>query len=221
MPRSFLGSALSSVEPDGDGRADQRVVRSAVTHPSRGIKPCPRSSSMGFGTPSAAKVAADAAHCEPAEEARGYGNRMPQATVAMQLAHTSLLHGWVPMALHVIAASVLVLAIGWRSRRWRMLWVPVSVLLGVAAAGGTSWYFDWAGLAGHPAPPMLWIWTMLTGLACGVLIFGWRNNRRWRLAVSVLAVPCCLLCVALKANLWTRGDGAERLGSAHRSPVAR
>jgi S-formylglutathione hydrolase FrmB len=107
------------------------------------------------------------------------------------------------MALQIIAASVLVLAIGWRSRRWRMLWVPASVLLGVLAAGGTYWYFDWSGLVGHAAPPMLWIWTMLTGLAWGVLIFGWRNNRRWRLVVSVLAVLCCLLCVALMANLWT------------------
>jgi hypothetical protein len=87
--------------------------------------------------------------------------------MAMQLAHTSLLRGWIPMALQIIAASVLVLAIGWRSRRWRMLWVPASVLLGVLAAGGTYWYFDWSGLVGHAAPPMLWIWTMLTGLAWG------------------------------------------------------
>ena len=54
------------------------------------------------------------------------------------------------MALQIIAASVLVLAIGWGSHRWRMLWVPVSVLLGVAAAGGTYWYSDWAGLARPP-----------------------------------------------------------------------
>jgi S-formylglutathione hydrolase FrmB len=115
----------------------------------------------------------------------------------------SLLDGWVPIALQGLSAVVLVLAIGWRSRRWRVLWVPASLLLGVAAAAGSYWYIKWAALAGHPAPVLLWIWITLAGLAVGVLIFGWRNTRWWRRGVSVLAVPLCLLCSALAVNLWT------------------
>ena len=96
-------------------------------------------------------------------------------TLAIQA--ISLLHGWAPTMVQAIAAVVLVLAIGRRSRRWLLLWVPLSVLTGVAAAAGTYWYVEWAGIAGHPAPATLWVWIGLSGLAAGVLIFGWRGER--------------------------------------------
>jgi S-formylglutathione hydrolase FrmB len=130
----------------------------------------------------------------------GYRCGMP---VPLALQPISLLHGWAPIAVQVVAAVVLVLAIGWRSRRWRLLWLPISLIVGVVAAVGTYWYIEWAALAGHPAPPSLWVWITLTGLALGVLVFGWRNTRWWRRGVSVLAVPLCLLCAALAVNLWT------------------
>ena len=46
----------------------------------------------------------------------------------------SLLYGWLPVTIQVIAAIVLLLAIGWRGRRWRYLWLPVCAILGIAAA---------------------------------------------------------------------------------------
>jgi S-formylglutathione hydrolase FrmB len=125
----------------------------------------------------------------------------PPATFA--LGPLPLLHGWVPVAVQAIAAVALVLAIGWRSRRWRVLWVPLSVLIGVAAAAAVYWYIESAGLAGRRAPAALWIWITLTGLAAGVLAFGWRNVRWWRRSASVLAVPLCLLSAALAVNMWT------------------
>jgi S-formylglutathione hydrolase FrmB len=114
----------------------------------------------------------------------------------------SLLHGWVPVTVEVVAAVVLVLAIGWRSRRWRTIWLPLALLVGIAPAIWAHWYIDSAGLAGDPAPRALWIWIGLTGLAAGVLVFGWRGSRWWRRGVSVLAVPLCLLTSALALNLW-------------------
>jgi S-formylglutathione hydrolase FrmB len=116
--------------------------------------------------------------------------------------HISLMHGWVPVSVQVIAAVVLVLAIGWRSRRWRLLWVPVAALVGVGVASGAHWLIDSDGLAGDPAPYRLWIWIALTGLSAGVLLLGWRGTRWWRRGVSVLAVPLCLLSAALALNLW-------------------
>ena len=124
-------------------------------------------------------------------------------TVTLALESISLLHGWVPIAIQAVAAVILVLAVGWRTRRWRLLWVPASVLVGVVAAAGACWYIESNGLAGHPAPPTLWIWITLSGLAAGVLVFGWRDTRWWRRFTSVLAVPLCLLCAALAVNLWT------------------
>ena len=112
------------------------------------------------------------------------------------------MHGWLPISIQAVAALVLVLAVGWRSRRWRLLWVPVAALVGVGVAIGTHWVIASDGLAGDPAPHQLWIWIALTGLSAGVLVLGWRGARWWRRGVSVLAVPLCLLSAALALNLW-------------------
>ena len=47
--------------------------------------------------------------------------------------HTSLMHGWVPVTTQALAAVVLVVAVGWRSRRWRTVWLPVAALAGGVA----------------------------------------------------------------------------------------
>lgn len=66
--------------------------------------------------------------------------------------HTSLMHGWVPTTIQLIAAAVLMLAVGRRSRRWRVLWLPVAALGGAAAAYLTHWYIVDRGLSEEPAP---------------------------------------------------------------------
>jgi S-formylglutathione hydrolase FrmB len=115
----------------------------------------------------------------------------------------SLLHGWVPIAVQVIAVATLVLAIGWRTGRWRLVWIPVFLVCGAALAAITHWYVDFAGIAGGGMPALLWIWIALSGLAVGVLAFGWRGIRWWRRGVSVLAVVLCVLCAGLAVNVWT------------------
>jgi S-formylglutathione hydrolase FrmB len=115
----------------------------------------------------------------------------------------SLLHGWLPVAVQVIAVAVLVGAVGWRSRRWSMRWLPIALLVGVAAAVVTYWYIGYQGWAGDPAPFALWIWIALTGIAVVVLVAGWRGTRLWQRGLSVLLIPVCMLCVALCVNVWT------------------
>ncbi|HVI20413.1 MAG TPA: hypothetical protein VM712_18685, partial [Gaiellales bacterium] len=105
----------------------------------------------------------------------------------------SLLHGWLPPTVQAVAAVVLVLAIGWRSRRWRLMWLPVALAVGLIAAAWTHWFIDSQGMAGDPAPPSLWIWVGLTGLAVAVAVLGWRSSRWRRRIVSLVAVPLCLL----------------------------
>lgn len=127
---------------------------------------------------------------------------LSEAAVAPARRGVSLLHGWLPPTVWAVAAIVLVLAIGWRNRRWRLIWLPVAIVVGLILAGWTHWYIDSQGLAGDPAPDSLWIWVGLTGLALAVAVFGWRGNRWWRRGVSVLAVPLCLLSAGLALNLW-------------------
>jgi S-formylglutathione hydrolase FrmB len=115
---------------------------------------------------------------------------------------TSLMHGWIPTTIQVVAAVVLTLAIGWRSRRWRTIWLPLAVAAGGAAAYLAHWYVVDRGLSDEPAPSALWLWIGLAGAAAAALIVGWRSARPWRRGATLLAVPLCLLCAALALNVW-------------------
>jgi S-formylglutathione hydrolase FrmB len=143
----------------------------------------------------------------------------------------SLIHGWVPVTVQVIAAVVLVLAIGWRSRRWRVISVPVALVAGVALTAALFWFIKDQGLADDPAPVGLWVWITLTGLAAMVVVLGWRDVVWWRRVVSVIAVPLCVLCTALNVNMWVgyfptvgtawdRMTGAPLPGQTDRATVA-
>jgi S-formylglutathione hydrolase FrmB len=116
--------------------------------------------------------------------------------------HISLLHGWLPLTVQIVAGIVLVLAIGWRTRRWRLLWVPLAAIVGIVAAWYTQWSISDDGLAGDPAPHQLWVWIAGTAMAAVVAIVGWHGARWWRRGMSVLAVPLCALSTALMLNLW-------------------
>ena len=116
--------------------------------------------------------------------------------------HTSLMHGWVPITVQATAATVLVVAVGWRSPRWRRVWLPVAVAVGVAVTCWAYWCIADTGLADEPAPRALWIWIAVTGAAGAVLLLGWRTARWWRRSASVTAVPLCLLSAALALNGW-------------------
>jgi S-formylglutathione hydrolase FrmB len=114
----------------------------------------------------------------------------------------SLLHGWLPLTLQIIAIIVLALAIGWRTRRWSLVWLPVSLVIGLAIAACAHWFVDSQGMAGDPAPDSLWIWTGLTGFALGVAVLGWRGVKWRRRLTAVVAVPLCLLGTGLALNTW-------------------
>ena len=116
--------------------------------------------------------------------------------------HISLMQGWAPVAIQIVTVALLVFAIGWRTRRWRRIWLPVSALVGVLVALATYWNIASNGLAGDPAPLGLWAWLALTGLAVGVAVLGWRSADWRRRGASMLTVPLAMLCSALMLNLW-------------------
>lgn len=126
------------------------------------------------------------------------------ATASLVLAdhHTSLMHGWVPGTIQAVAVAALLLAAGWRSRRWRLLWLPMAVAVGAVVAAWARWYIFADGLADDPAPVLLWWWIAFSGTAAAILVLGWRSARWWRRGVSLLAVPLCLLSTGLALNMW-------------------
>jgi S-formylglutathione hydrolase FrmB len=112
------------------------------------------------------------------------------------------MHGWIPTTVQIVAAVALVVAIGWRTRRWRLLWLPLALAVGAALAAWAYFYIASQGLASDPAPHSLWLWIGLSGVAAAVLVAGWRETHWWRRGVSALALPLWLLSAALALNLW-------------------
>jgi S-formylglutathione hydrolase FrmB len=116
--------------------------------------------------------------------------------------HLSLMHGWLPWTIQIVTVLVLLAAIGWRSRRWRQIWLPVAAVAGAIVAAVAYWFISSQGLAGDPAPKALWIWLVVVGIAAVVLVAGWRGAGWGRRAVSFVSLPSALLCAALALNLW-------------------
>lgn len=116
--------------------------------------------------------------------------------------HLSLMHGWLPATVQVIAAVALIIAISRRSGRWHVRWLPWALIVGCSLAASAYWYVASQGLSDSPAPQSLWIWIGLSGFAAAVLVAGWRRARWWRRGVSMAALPLSLLSAALALNLW-------------------
>jgi len=117
--------------------------------------------------------------------------------------NTSLLHGWLPILIQLLAVVALVAAIGRRPARWLRLRMPAALLVGAASAIGAFWFIRYHGLADGPPPLPLWVWIALTGVALAVVVLGWDGVRWWRRVVALTAVPLCALCSALEVNSWT------------------
>jgi S-formylglutathione hydrolase FrmB len=115
----------------------------------------------------------------------------------------SLLTGWLPLALQVAATLVLVAVVVRRApRRWWLLWLPGAVVAGAGVALLVRYRVTADGLIEGPAPLGPWIWTAVTAAAAVLAVVGWSNARWQRRALSVLAVPLALLCVASALNRW-------------------
>src|ERR1700721_1748050 len=100
----------------------------------------------------------------------------------------SLMHGWIPGTVQAVSVTVLLLAIGWRSRRWRLLWLPAAAALGAGGGAGAPWDIPAGGLADDPAPHPLWWWIAFSGAAATILVLGWPGAAWWRRGASLLAV---------------------------------
>ena len=114
----------------------------------------------------------------------------------------SLLGGWLPTVVQVAAVLVVIAVIGWRTRQWRLVWVPVSVVIGVAAALAARTWVNAEGLASDPAPVQLWLWATVFVAALVIAVIGWRTAAWWRRGLSLLAMPLTLLAVLLTLNTW-------------------
>lgn len=152
-----------------------------ATHPA---PPAPPSSS-----PSPRPAAAAPSTAAPAAPAAG----------VRQSREVSLISGWVPVTVQLITALALIAAAGRRSPQWARRWLPVAAAVGLALIGAVWWFVHHQGW-GSVYPWGMWVWTGLTGLAAVVLVMGWRGSAWWRRAISLAAVPLCVLSAATVLN---------------------
>ncbi|WP_427892939.1 alpha/beta hydrolase [Kribbella sp. GL6] len=114
--------------------------------------------------------------------------------------NVSLLGGWFPAMLDVLAAGALIAAIGWRDYKWHWRMVPliagVTVLLTVLAwkPGANA-----VGIT-DPLPFSVWLWLGLAIAALLVLAAGWRTARWWRRGMAVVAAALAALVCANGVN---------------------
>lgn len=114
----------------------------------------------------------------------------------------SLIHGWLPVAIQILAALAVAIGLYRRPRSWLRVWVPSAVLCGVSVGALAYWYITSQGMADNPPPILLWVWIGLAAVALVVLIAGWMRTRWPRRGAMVLAVPLCLIAAATVLNQW-------------------
>jgi len=121
----------------------------------------------------------------------------------------SIVSGWLPVVIEVLAVLTLVFAVDWRGGRWRRqlgFGVPIAVLaslitglvlwLGSRVSGGTPWW------------PLAWGAVLV--LAVVVAVVGWSGAGRGRRIVSVVAVVLAVAVVLGAVN--ARSDTFPTVG---------
>ncbi|MBY0441987.1 MAG: hypothetical protein K2Q25_07605, partial [Mycobacteriaceae bacterium] len=113
-----------------------------------------------------------------------------------------LLGGWLLMVMEIAAIVIFVVAIGWRTRRWRLMWLPVSVVFGVLVALAAQAYINSESLASDPVPVKLLVWIGVCGSSVAVAVTGFTQASWWRRGLSLAAIPATSLCVLVVLNQW-------------------
>ena len=114
----------------------------------------------------------------------------------------SLLTGWLPLTVELLAIVLIAVAIARRTRRWWLIWIPVCVGVGVLSVLIAVRTEHAEGLASDPPPAQLWWWVGLSGFAVAVLVVGMRRTQMWRRGVAVLAVIAALAATGVPLNQW-------------------
>lgn len=112
----------------------------------------------------------------------------------------SLIHGWLLPTLLWTAILLLVGALGWRNRRWR---IELLVLAGAATL--TVWVLAVLFVDGSkildPAPPLkIYVWLAASIFVLYAVVVGWRSASRRQRIFGVPAVVLALLVAAGQVN---------------------
>lgn len=123
-------------------------------------------------------------------------------SVLVDIAGTSLLHGWVNPAVQVVAIIALLGVIRWRQPAWCARWLSLGVAVGVTASVMLYGILTSRGLMPDSAPWTFWVWLTLTIVTVVALFGGWIRASWVRRTVALCASVLAVACLALAANQW-------------------
>ena len=116
----------------------------------------------------------------------------------MNITQTSLLHGWFPATVAVVAWGCLVLGVAWW-RRSLLSWVVIAAATG-AVVLFVQWAIDMPARVGGTYPGSFDFWVALPLFALAAAVWQWPRSAWWRRGVALLAVPTLLAFGGLQIN---------------------
>ena len=112
--------------------------------------------------------------------------------------HVSLLHGWFPDGVTLIAWCALAFGVAWRRRRpWHWIAIGAGALVGAAVV---AWIVDVPARFGNTVPRSFLVWVALPLFALAAGLWQWPVVAWWRRAVALVAVPALLAFGGLQIN---------------------
>ena len=111
----------------------------------------------------------------------------------------SLVHGWLPVLVIVLAPITAIFAVGWRGGAWRaqLAWgAGVSLgIVGVVAVA--NWLFD---LFPFSFPPSFYALAALVLFTITVTVVGFRSDGNWRRLDSVVSIVASIALIGVVVN---------------------
>ncbi len=101
--------------------------------------------------------------------------------------NVSLVSGWLPLVVEVLAIAALVVSIGWRDGSWRRQ-LGFGVPIAAAVTGVAALVMNLASLVPDDFPWQAYLWGFGAVLAVVAAVVGWRRERIGRRVVAVIAV---------------------------------
>jgi S-formylglutathione hydrolase FrmB len=121
--------------------------------------------------------------------------------VTAQGGSLSLMQGWVPLSVEIVAAVALGCVLV-RRRRCGPIQLGVALAVGLMVVLAGRWALQDSGISGEVAPWTLWVWTAVTGFAVTIAVSGWRAGSGWWRNCAALGSSFCLLSTGLVINGW-------------------
>ena len=111
----------------------------------------------------------------------------------------SIVSGWLPLLVRILAVVTLLAAIDWRRGGWRRQ-LAIGLPIAVAATGLVALVITLASLAAGDVTWQAYLWGFVSVLAAGVATVGWGGAGKGRRAASGAAVVLGLLATAGAVN---------------------